>query len=77
MILGVALGGSLSIACVILRGMFCGPLFEPYTLGISGGAALAIVVKNPISLTPYIFLVSEEEKLKIKKEGLESNQIKF
>ncbi|MEN6615358.1 MAG: iron ABC transporter permease [Syntrophorhabdus sp.] len=39
-ILAFAVGGSLSIAGVILQGMFRNPLVEPYTLGISGGAAL-------------------------------------
>ncbi len=39
-ILGFAVGGALSIAGVILQGMFRNPLVEPYTLGISGGAAL-------------------------------------
>lgn len=39
-ILGFAVGGSLSLAGVILQSMFRNPLVEPYTLGISGGAAL-------------------------------------
>jgi iron complex transport system permease protein len=39
-ILGFAIGGALSIAGVILQSMFRNPLVEPYTLGISGGAAL-------------------------------------
>ncbi len=39
-ILGFAVGGALSVAGVILQGMFRNPLVEPYTLGISGGAAL-------------------------------------
>lgn len=39
-ILGFAIGGALSLAGVILQGMFRNPLVEPYTLGISGGAAL-------------------------------------
>ncbi len=39
-VLGFAVGGALSIAGVILQGMFKNPLVEPYTLGISGGAAL-------------------------------------
>lgn len=38
--LGFAVGGALSLAGVILQGMFRNPLVEPYTLGISGGAAL-------------------------------------
>lgn len=39
-ILGIAVGGALSLAGVILQGMFRNPLVEPYTLGISGGAAI-------------------------------------
>ena len=41
-ILGLAIGGALSLAGVILQGMFRNPLVEPYTLGISGGAALGV-----------------------------------
>ena len=41
-ILGFAIGGALSISGVILQGMFRNPLVEPYTLGISGGAALGV-----------------------------------
>ena len=41
-ILGLAVGGALSLAGVILQGMFRNPLVEPYTLGISGGAALGV-----------------------------------
>lgn len=41
-LLGFAVGGALSIAGVILQGMFRNPLVEPYTLGISGGASLGV-----------------------------------
>ncbi|NWF99303.1 MAG: iron ABC transporter permease [Nitrospirae bacterium] len=41
-ILGFAVGGALSLSGVILQGMFRNPLVEPYTLGISGGAALGV-----------------------------------
>ncbi|MFC2048933.1 FecCD family ABC transporter permease [Elusimicrobiota bacterium] len=41
-ILGFAIGGALSVAGVLLQGMFRNPLVEPYTLGISGGAALGV-----------------------------------
>jgi len=43
-ILGLAVGGGLAIAGVVLQGMFRNPLVEPYTLGISGGAALGVAV---------------------------------
>lgn len=41
-IIGFAVGSALSLAGVILQGMFRNPLVEPYTLGISGGAALGV-----------------------------------
>lgn len=41
-ILGLSVGGALALAGVILQGMFRNPLVEPYTLGISGGAALGV-----------------------------------
>lgn len=49
-ILGLAVGGALSIAGVILQGMFRNPLVDPYTLGISGGAALAVCLSIVIGL---------------------------
>jgi iron complex transport system permease protein len=44
LILGFAVGGALSLAGVILQGMFRNSLVEPYTLGISGGAASGVSV---------------------------------
>ncbi len=41
-LLAVAIGGALSLAGVLLQGIFRNPLVEPYTLGISGGAALGV-----------------------------------
>jgi iron complex transport system permease protein len=43
-ILAIAAGGGLSLAGVILQGMFHNPLVEPYTLGISGGASLGVAL---------------------------------
>lgn len=43
-LLGIAIGGGLSISGVILQGIFKNPLVEPYTLGISGGAALGVTI---------------------------------
>jgi iron complex transport system permease protein len=40
--LGLSVGGSLSLAGVILQGIYRNPLVEPYTMGISGGAALGV-----------------------------------
>lgn len=41
-ILGFMVGGALALAGVIFQGLFRNPLVEPYTLGTSGGAALAV-----------------------------------
>jgi len=49
-ILGIAVGGSLSLAGVILQGLFRNPLVEPYTLGVSGGAALGVALSILLGL---------------------------
>ncbi len=41
-ILGVAVGGALSLSGVMLQGIYRNPLVEPFTLGISGGASLGV-----------------------------------
>ena len=43
-VLAVICGGGLSIAGVILQALFRNPLVEPYTLGVSGGAALLVAI---------------------------------
>lgn len=43
-LLGTAVGGALGLAGVMLQGLFRNPLVEPYTLGISGGAALGVAL---------------------------------
>jgi iron complex transport system permease protein len=43
-ILGIAVGGSLGLAGVILQGIYRNPLVEPYTLGVSGGASLGVTL---------------------------------
>ena len=48
--LGLAIGAALSLAGVILQGMFRNPLVEPYTLGISGGAALGVCLNIVLRL---------------------------
>ncbi len=50
-ILALAAGGALSIAGVIFQGMFRNPLVEPYTLGVSGGAALGVTLSIILGLT--------------------------
>lgn len=49
-LLGFAIGGALALSGVILQGMFRNPLVEPYTLGISGGAALGVSLNMLLGL---------------------------
>lgn len=42
--LGLSVGGALSLSGVILQGIYRNPLVEPYTMGISGGAALGVAI---------------------------------
>ena len=42
--LAFAVGGALSLAGTLLQGIFRNPLVEPYTMGISGGAALGVAL---------------------------------
>lgn len=62
LILGIAVGGALSLAGVILQGIYRNPLVEPFTLGISGGASLGvaftIVLGLHISLGSFILPLS-------------------
>ncbi len=53
-ILGLAVGGGLSLSGVILQGIYRNPLVEPYTLGISGGAALGVALVIVIGLNHLI-----------------------
>ncbi|MCM8831963.1 MAG: iron ABC transporter permease [Candidatus Omnitrophica bacterium] len=57
-ILGFAIGGALSLAGVILQGMFGNPLVEPYTLGISGGAALGVCLNIILKLNSKVGILS-------------------
>jgi len=41
-VLGIAVGGALSLSGMLLQGVYRNPLVEPYTLGISGGASLGV-----------------------------------
>jgi len=49
-LVGIAVGGALSLAGVILQAVFRNPLVEPYTLGISGGAALGVSISIVFAL---------------------------
>lgn len=57
-LLGFAIGGALSLAGVILQGMFRNDLVEPYTLGISGGAALGVCLGIVLRLTYKLGILS-------------------
>lgn len=61
-LLGLIVGGALSLSGVILQGIFRNPLVEPYTLGISGGAsvgvAVAVVFSLPAVLGGYVLPVA-------------------
>ena len=61
-VLGIAVGGALSLAGVILQGVYRNPLVEPFTLGISGGASLGvattIVLGLHVSLGSYLLPLS-------------------
>ncbi|MBI4844900.1 MAG: iron ABC transporter permease [Candidatus Omnitrophica bacterium] len=52
-VLGFAVGSALALAGVILQGMFRNPLVEPYTLGISGGAALGVALGIALKLNRF------------------------
>ncbi len=43
-ILAIAAGGGLSLSGAVLQGIYRNPLVEPFTLGISGGAALGVAL---------------------------------
>ncbi|MBL7069426.1 MAG: iron ABC transporter permease [Candidatus Omnitrophica bacterium] len=57
-VLGMAVGGALSLAGVMLQGIFRNPLVEPYTLGISGGAALGVCINIFLGLNRAAGLLS-------------------
>jgi iron complex transport system permease protein len=57
-LLGFAVGGALSLAGVISQGMFRNPLVEPYTLGISGGAALGVCLNIVLGFNRNLGLIS-------------------
>lgn len=53
-LLAIGVGGGLSLAGVLLQGMFRNPLVEPYTLGISGGAALGLCACVALRLGAFL-----------------------
>jgi iron complex transport system permease protein len=57
-LLGLAIGGALSLAGALLQGMFKNPLVEPYTLGISGGASLGVCLNIVFKLHATIGIIA-------------------
>jgi len=53
-LLGLSIGGTLSLAGVLLQGVYRNPLVEPYTLGISGGAALGVAITIVFGLNSFV-----------------------
>ena len=53
-LLGIAVGGALSLSGVLLQGVYRNPLVEPYTLGISGGASLGVAFAIVFGLHSFI-----------------------
>ncbi len=57
LILAIAVGGGLSLSGAILQGIYRNPLVEPYTLGISGGAALGVAIAIVFGFHAASFIV--------------------
>ena len=57
LILSISVGGALSLSGAILQGIYRNPLVEPYTLGISGGAALGIAIAIVFGIQTLSYLV--------------------
>lgn len=53
-LLAIIIGGALSVAGVIFQGIFRNPLVEPYTLGVSGGAALSVALSVILGLNLFL-----------------------
>lgn len=53
-LLGIAVGGALSLSGVLLQGVYRNPLVEPYTLGISGGASLGVAFAIVFGLQIFV-----------------------
>ena len=58
-LMAFSVGGALSLTGTILQGIYRNPLVEPYTLGISGGAAfgVALVIVLGLHLTMGSFIL--------------------
>ncbi len=58
LLLGIVVGGALSLAGTLLQGMFRNPLVEPYTLGIFGGASLGVCINILFKLDSIIGVIA-------------------
>lgn len=56
LMLAIGVGGALSLSGAILQGIYRNPLVEPYTLGISGGAALGVAIAIVFGLNTLSFV---------------------
>jgi len=58
-LMAFAVGGALSLTGALLQGIYRNPLVEPYTLGISGGAAfgIALVIVTSLHITLGSFML--------------------
>lgn len=54
-ILAFAIGAALSISGAVLQALFKNPLCEPYTLGVSSGAALGAVIGSTFGVNALFF----------------------
>ncbi len=52
-LLAFFVGGGLALSGVVLQGVFRNNLVEPYTLGVSGGAACGVAISIALSLDKY------------------------
>jgi len=57
-LLGFGVGGALSISGLVLQAVYRNPLVEPYTLGISGGAALGVAITIVFGINEMIPFLS-------------------
>ena len=55
-VLGLLVGGALALGGVVFQGIFHNPLVEPFTLGVSGGAALGISIYTCLGVTSSVGL---------------------
>ena len=54
-LLAIGVGGGLGLAGLFVQTLFHNPLVEPYTLGISGGASLAVALATVFGLSSHTF----------------------